>query len=246
MVGTARCAVRSGFLARSLRTAQRAVPTLIILSWCGLSPLAHAERLSSEDLNSLLNRIRDKRASAPQVQADFKEEKTIRLMNKPIVSSGRVWFQSPDKFRREVKGNSPSVTVSDGKQLWIYYPNFKSAERYQLGKRTPLDAAIAALTAGLNLENIESNYNLSVSKDDPPQAGYRLEMTPRSASIKKFLQRFTLWLNPELQVMRTEMVQPNGDRIVTSYSNETRVPIQAATFEFAPPAGTNVTTPLGR
>jgi outer membrane lipoprotein-sorting protein len=42
------------------------------------------------------------------------------------------------------------------------------------------------------------------------------------------------------------MVQPNGDRIVTTYSNETRAPIPASTFEFAPPEGTEVTTPMGR
>jgi hypothetical protein len=33
------------------------------------------------------------------------EERVIRLMKKPIVSSGTVWFQSPNKFRREVKGS---------------------------------------------------------------------------------------------------------------------------------------------
>ncbi len=53
-------------------------------------------------------------------------------------------------------------------------------------------------------------------------------------------------MNADLQVSRTEMVQPNGDHIVTTYSNESRAPIPAATFEFTPPAGTNVTTPLGR
>jgi outer membrane lipoprotein-sorting protein len=53
-------------------------------------------------------------------------------------------------------------------------------------------------------------------------------------------------MNNELQVVRTEMVQPNGDRIITTYSNETRAPIPASTFEFTPPAGTDVTTPLGR
>jgi outer membrane lipoprotein-sorting protein len=53
-------------------------------------------------------------------------------------------------------------------------------------------------------------------------------------------------MNNDFQVVRTEMVQPNGDRIVTSYSNESRVPIPASTFEFTPPAGTDVTTPLGK
>ena len=34
-------------------------------------------------------------------------------MKNPVVSSGTVWFQPPNKFRREVKGSSPSVTVSE-------------------------------------------------------------------------------------------------------------------------------------
>ena len=41
------------------------------------------------------------------------------------------------------------------------------------------------------------------------------------------------------------MLLPNGDRIVTTYSNQTRAPIPASTFEFKPPPGTEVTTPLG-
>jgi outer membrane lipoprotein-sorting protein len=64
--------------------------------------------------------------------------------------------------------------------------------------------------------------------------------------MKRFLERFTIHLNNELQVERTEMLQPNGDRIVTSYTNESRAPISESTFEFTPPAGTLVTTPLGR
>jgi outer membrane lipoprotein-sorting protein len=60
------------------------------------------------------------------------------------------------------------------------------------------------------------------------------------------LQQFTIRLNQALQVERTEMLQPNGDRIVTTYSNESRAPIDAGMFSFTPPAGTKITTPLGR
>ena len=77
-------------------------------------------------------------------------------MKNPVLSSGTVWFQPPNKFWREVKGNSPSITVSDGRELWIYYPNFKSAERYPLGKGSPLDATVAAINSALSLENIET------------------------------------------------------------------------------------------
>jgi len=203
----------------------------------------HAGPLSSDDVKNLVARIREKRAQAPQAQADFVEEKVIHLLNKPITSSGKVWFQAPNKFRREVKGNSPSVTVSDGRQLWIYYPNFKSAEHYSLGKRSPLDAAIATINTALNLENVENIFQISGAKIDN---GYDLELTPRSSSTKRMFQMFRLRLNNDLFAERTEMLQPNGDRIVTTYSNQTRAPVAGSTFDFTPPPGTEITTPLGR
>jgi chaperone LolA len=208
-----------------------------------VSPLVSAEPLSAADLKSLLARIREKRAAAPQVQADFQEEKSVHLLNKPITSSGKMWFQAPNKFRREARGNSPSITVSDGQQLWIYYPKFQSAEHYTLGKHSPLDPGIAALTASLNLENVEATYHITGTKEAD---GFQLQLMPRNPSMKRFLQTFSIRMNNDLQVVRTEMQQPNGDRFVTTYSNESRAPIPSATFEFTPPAGTTVTTPLGR
>ena len=210
-----------------------------------LSGFVSAGALSSADIKNLVARIREKRAQAPQAQADFKEEKVVHLLSKPITSSGKVWFQAPNKFRREVKGNSPSVTVSDGRQLWIYYPNFKSAEHYSLGKRSPLDAAITTINTALNLENVESTFQISGAKIDPPQAGYDLELTPRSSSTKRMFQMFRLRLNNDLFAERTEMLQPNGDRIVTTYSDQTRAPIAGSTFDFTPPPGTEISTPLG-
>ena len=137
---------------------------------------APAEPLAPVDVKALLDQIRTRRAAAPQVEADFQEEKTVHLMNKPIHSAGKVWFQKPNKFRREVQGNSPSITISDGQQLWIYYPKFQSAEHYSLGKHSPLDAGIAALTAALNLENVENSYHITSE-----QAGYRLRTATRPA-----------------------------------------------------------------
>jgi len=80
--------------------------------------------LSPADVKTLLERIREKRAAAPSMQADFQEQRKVHLLDEPINSGGKIWFQAPNKFRVERKGNAPSITVSDGQQLWIYYPNF--------------------------------------------------------------------------------------------------------------------------
>src|SRR5205807_7492979 len=145
-------------------------------------------------------RAAERRPSAPDVRADFQEQKTMHLLNKPIISSGKIWFHAPNKFRREVVGNSASVTVSNGRDLWIYYPNFKSAERYSLGKRSPLDSVIAAINSALNLENVENTFAINATKIDN---GYELELTPRTPSMKRIFQKLSLRINDNLRAERT-------------------------------------------
>src|SRR5438552_10782986 len=215
----------------------------VLLSLAVFATVTQAQSLSEAEVKNLLARAAERRASAPDVRADFQEQKTMRLLNKPIVSSGKIWFHAPNKFRREVVGNSPSVTVSNGRDLWIYYSNFKSAEHYSLGKRSPVDAAIAAINTALNLENVENTFRITGAKIDDRCA---LQLTPRSPSMKRMFQKFDLRLNSELVAERTEMTQPNGDQVITTYSNQTRATIPSSTFEFTPPPGTEVTTPLGR
>src|SRR5438067_9074683 len=214
----------------------------VALAFVTLTSLGKTAPLSEADLKNLLGGIRQNRST----QADFQEERMIRLMMKPIRSSGRIWFQPPNKFRREVKGNSPSVTVSDGNQLWIYYPNFKSAERYPLGKGSPLDSTVAAINSSLNLEDVENTFQIRATKSDPLQTGYELTLLPRAASMRRVFQKLDLRINDQLRVERTDMLLPNGDRIVTTYSNQTRGLVPASMFEFTPPPGTEVSTPLGQ
>jgi outer membrane lipoprotein-sorting protein len=212
---------------------------LIVAGFICLTSFANSTQLSESDVKNLLARIQQNRIT----QADFQEQRVIRLMKKPVVSSGKVWFQPPNKFRREVKGSSPSLTVSNGRQLWIYYPNFKSAERYPLGRHSPLDSTVAAINSALNLENIENTFQITAAK---VENGYELALIPRTASMKRVFQKLDLRINDNLQAERTDMLLPNGDRIVTTYSNQTRTPVPPSTFEFSPPPGAELTTPLGQ
>jgi outer membrane lipoprotein-sorting protein len=212
---------------------------LSIVLFVALTCVANSTSVSEADLKNLLAAIRQNRIT----QADFQEQRMIRLMKKPIVSSGKVRFQPPNKFRREVKGSSPSLTVSDGRQLWIYYPNFKSAERYPLGKGSPLDSTVAAINSSLNLEDVENTFQIAAAKIEN---GYELRLMPRSPSMKRVFQRLDLRINDQSRVERTDMLLPNGDRIVTTYSNQTRGPVPGSMFEFTPAPGTEVSTPLGR
>lgn len=191
----------------------------------------------------LVARLKEHRAKFPSITADFTEEKVTRLLQKPLNTSGAIAFTAPNSFRREVRGTSPSTTVCDGKQLWIYYPNFKEAEHYTLGERAFFDDSIAALTAGLNFTNIEDFYRYEAFKEDK---GYRLVLRPKTGGLKRMVKQLSVWVTDEFMIARTETLTPKDDRIVTTYRNQKAEAVPASAFNFKPPADAKISTPLGK
>lgn len=205
--------------------------------------IGQAQSMSDGEIRKLVARFHQKLVASPNLQADFQEEKVSHFLNKPLLSTGKVWFQAPNKFRREMKGAAQTTAVSNGHDFWIFFPNRKSADHFTLGKNSPVDAALTAMITALNLENVENTYQIAGGKVDH---GYELQLLPRTAATKRVFQHFNLRISGDLFVQQTEMLKPNGDRIVTTYSNQTRASIPSSTFEFTPPAGTQISTPLGR
>ncbi|MEA3187331.1 MAG: outer rane lipoprotein carrier protein [Chthoniobacter sp.] len=215
--------------------------SLLLFFLC--AAVARAAELTAPERATLLSDLRELHAQHPTLQADFVEQKTTHLLNKPLTSEGTIWFSVPDKFRREVRGNNATTTVSDGRTMWIYYPNFKEAELYVLGQRAFFDDSISALTAGLNFQRIDEFYNFRAWHED---GIWRLELTPKKPSLKRIVQQLILTLDSEFHPRKTELVLPKGDRLVTNYTSVRRPPLPASTFEFSPPPDAHVSRPLGK
>ncbi len=203
---------------------------------------ARAQQLSADDEKTLLTKLREQRVQFPALTAEFAEERTTHLLNKPIHGSGTIAFHAPGKFRRELKGSSPSLTISNGTDLWIYYPNFSEAEHYTLGKKQFFDDSIAALTAGLNFQDVEKFFRIAPSREG---GGFRIVLTPKSAGVRRLLSSLTVWMNADGVVERTDAALPKGDRIVTTYRNVRMQKSVEAKFDFTPPANAHISTPLG-
>jgi outer membrane lipoprotein-sorting protein len=205
---------------------------------------AHAAEFDAAERAALLARLTEIRAHQPAATARFREERVTRLLQRPVVTEGTVHFQAPDKFRREIAGEHPSLTVSDGKTLWISYPGFHEAEKYTLGQRGMFDQSIAAVTAGLNFENVERFYRFRAFREEK---SVRIELEPARPDLRRVLQRIVVWMEPrDLLLEKTVLTLPSGDQVTTVYTGTRRLALPPDTFTFEPPAGTRVTTPLGR
>lgn len=205
--------------------------SILLLPICCFSQL-----LNEADETALVAKLAASRAGR-MVQADFVETKTLPMWKAPVVESGTIAFEPPDHFLRKTN----NLIVSDGKTLWMYYPEFQQVEKYPLAGHGP-GQLFAALGQAFRFENLKALFRISATRLND---GFRLDLTPRSGPMRRMLQSLTLELDGSLRLRSSTMSGKDGDRIETKYSNEKLLPVGATDFSFKPPASATVVAPLG-
>jgi outer membrane lipoprotein-sorting protein len=204
--------------------------------------LASAAPMTSDEINDLVKKLESHYENRISLQANFREERHMSILKEALVNQGKLWYTPPDKFRREIEGSQPSTTVIDGKQMTIYYPNLKTAERYNLDKRPELKNSIQAITAGLNFQRLGDYYNIEGTKEGKV---YHVTLTPKTASIRKMVKSVTITVQQDLTPEAVDLETARGEKVNIIYSNVKRDNVSDSTYQFNPPAGTNITTPFG-
>jgi outer membrane lipoprotein-sorting protein len=216
--------------------------TLILSILVGISSLAYAAPMTQSDIDQLVQKLQTLHDAQPSLQANFREERHLAMLKDPVVNEGKVWFTLPDKIRREIGGKTPSTTVTDGKKVSIYYPNYQQLEVYDLEKRPIIKDTMRALTAGLNFREVASYYEISGAKNG---SEYQLTLTPKTAAVRKLVKSVDLTIDGNLTPARVVIHDNKGQVFTETYTNVRRDTLPDSTFEFSPPPGTKVTTPLG-
>jgi len=166
------------------------------------------------------------------------------VLTRPVESEGTLFFQAPDKFRREVTSkNQGSIMLSDGQDLVLYYPEFAEAEIYPVSRLKPAAEAVRAVSSALDLSNLERNFRSAIYRND---LGYRLKLTPRTSVLRKRLVSVELQLDGRREFHSSVIEFRDGSRSETSYRNE-EVLTEAAgrqIFQLNLPPGVKITRPL--
>jgi len=215
---------------------------LTLLFFVGIASLAQANPMTPTEIDQLVQRLQATTNQQPSLQANFREERHLAMLKEPIVNEGKVWFTLPDKIRREIAGKTPSTTVIDGKKMSIYYPNYQQVEVYDLEKRPIIKDSLHALTAGLDFREIKGYFDLQGSKEGNQ---YRITLTPKTASVRKLVQSVDLTIGEDLIPQQVIVHNVKGEIFTSTYTNVRRENVPDSTFEFTPPPGAKVTTPLG-
>ena len=179
--------------------------------------------------------------------ANVVQTKTMTVFQQPVVSEAKLWFARPNRFRWEVVKPAPSLTVSDGSFLSMYYPEFKQVERYPLKDPRLGSGPVKAITASLG-ENPATLTNSCDVAMFASTGAYRLDAVPRDPRDKRFLSRLVLDFDrTSLLLTKTTMETLNGDRTENQFvSIRANQEVDPALFHFEPPNGVKLVAPFSK
>lgn len=198
--------------------------------------------LDEAAMDALFARLAGKRLEQPLLTMTFREEKRLRMLEKPVIVEGRLELAADGRFRREIPGDNASITVHDGSTIWIHYPAFDEVEAYDTKTSPELRSLVAALTAGFRFEGRGSLYRANVETLET--GGWRIRMLPEVPEVKRLFDALEIVVDAELDVESTEYRTPRGDVIHTRFLDPRPLEPAQARLEFAVPPGATVSRPL--
>jgi outer membrane lipoprotein carrier protein len=147
----------------------------------------------TERLDRLVARIKIEQAAMKSLEAEFVQRKESALLLKPEESTGKFWYQAPDRVRWEFSAPNQTTVLIKADEMLTWFQDLKKAERVNVGKQA--DRILQFLSAGNSLETLQKYFTLSVAFPKDPNQPYRLELEPRFARIKKKLKSLTIELD---------------------------------------------------
>src|SRR4051812_33863437 len=73
------------------------------------------------ETNAILNAWLSSQTNITSWSAEFIQTRVLKVLRDPLVTTGRVWFARPSRFRWELGSPAQTIAIRDAKNLRIYY-----------------------------------------------------------------------------------------------------------------------------
>ena len=151
-------------------------------------------------------------AQVRSAHATFVEKKTVRVLDRPLISSGELRFEAPDRLEKRTLRPQPEVLRLDGDILTLE----RGERRMRLDLRSSPEAA--ALVEGIrgtlagDRRALEETYRLQL---EGTPSSWALTLTPREPGIGTVVRHIRIaGRNADISVIDVDLA--NGDSTLMS------------------------------
>lgn len=206
--------------------------------------------LRAADTNAILNAWLSAQTHLRTWQAEFTQTRMLKALTQPLVTTGRVWFAVPNRFRWELGSPAQTIALRQSDQMFVIYPLLKRAERYALGGTGAGQwrEALALLEAGFPRDRAELNARFHVLSLTETNASWQLTLQPTSGFARRMMPEIRVSLaTNDFSLTATELVFTDGSRMRNDFRNATlNAAFDDALFDWKPSPEFKVTEPLGK
>jgi len=183
-----------------------------------------------QSINQVLDTIQAFYENTKNIRAEFEQE-TIHPNGQKEVRTGRVWIKKPGLFRWEYLTPEKFIVISDGTNLYVYYPEEKRVFVYPTGKAISSQLALGFMSGRGDIRKdlrIESYKSLSENL-------WELNFLPLSQENQ--VERLTLFVDLSTgEVKRFVVWHKTGEKVLVNFRKlEYNVNMPEKIFNFTPP-----------
>jgi outer membrane lipoprotein-sorting protein len=202
-------------------------------------PAVAAKSPKTDSLDDVIHKVQVAQAKTNTLQADFRQEKTLALLAKPEVSTGRFVYSKPNNVLWTYDApKRVTMLIADG-MLTTYYPDLNKAERIEVKRYQ--DRIFKYMGASGAIDELGAWFNFTFTNtSDKPY--YTLDLDPKSKAIAKRVRHIRIFID-KTSYLTTQFEYTEGDGDKTRYEFtkvKVNAPIEQSRFTLQLPSSVRI------
>jgi len=168
--------------------------------------------------------------------AAFTEKKDLKLLARPVLSRGELYYNRPNQVRWEYVEPDHKVFVITEDMYLAYYPALKRAEEVPIkkfvGKRL-----FRFIGLGQSIDELGKYYEFRLAAQSDLKDTYLLLLAPRKKKLREHVAEMKIWVDTSTYLPRQlQYVEADGDStMLTFHDVRTNGEVAASRFRLELP-----------
>lgn len=189
---------------------------LLVFLSSGL-PVCSQTKLTAEQQKQIIEKVDKAASSVSEMQCEFTQTKTMKLLSKEMQSKGIMYYKKPNKLRWQYTSPYDYTFIMNGDKVQIKSTKSTKNIDVQGNKifRQITNIVLNSITGGTLKSS--SDFVVEVYKTDKD---YFAKLFPKKKELKQLYEYIELHFNPALtMVSSVKMAEKTGDVTVVRLSN---------------------------
>ena len=202
-------------------------------------PAVAAKAPKADSLDEVIRKVQLAQAKTNTLQADFRQEKSLALMAKPEVSTGRFIYSKPNNVLWTYDAPKRVTMLIANGMLTTYYPDLNKAERIEVKRYQ--DRIFKYMGASGAIDELGAWFNFTFTNtSDKPY--YVLDLDPKSKTIAKRVRHIRIYIDKQSYLTtQFEYTEGDGDKTRYEFTNvKVNAPVEQSRFTLQLPSSVRV------